>query len=73
MHSMMESEYAAATAWLNSIGDDDGSDEDQYESTVASSPSELANTPAMSLAAPSNTKTMHACMFDEFQHVTLLN
>ena len=63
MHSFMESGYSAANAWLNSIGDDEYSDEEQYESTVASSPAELTSISTMSRSVVSSAKTMHACMF----------
>ncbi len=63
MHSISESEYAAVNEWLNSIGDDEESDFDPGESTVASSPAGSVNSRPNRRTSLRISRTMHAGSF----------
>ena len=67
MHSVSESEYAAVNEWLNSIGEDDDSEIDPGESTVASSPAESISIRPSRRSSVRISRTMHAGMFTLFR------
>lgn len=69
MHSIAESEYQAANEWLKSLGDADESDDDQYESTIASSPSDVLSRAGSSRKTQSDPATLHACMTSPLSHL----
>jgi hypothetical protein len=62
MHSIAESEYQAANEWLRSLGDADESEDDLYESTVASSPSDVISRAGSSRKTSPEPAALHACM-----------